>query len=157
LRHRLEHAYLWREDLFNRARELGVILASQPPIMPLFDRTQTVDCWGEGRSKLGFPYRSAMDAGVVASGGSDGPRISPNPLGGIAALMDRRVGPGDDSSVLAPDQALSLDEALRVYTYNGAYADHAEDRWGSIRVGNQADLVVLDSDLTGTPLEAIEQ
>ena len=156
LRHRLEHAYLWREDLFDRAQKLGVVLASQPAIMRLYDRTQTIDAWGKERSAFGFPYRSALQAGVIATGGSDSPLITPNPMVGIAALVDRRVWDAQDEVVLGPNQALSLDEALRVYTYNGAYADHAEDQFGSVEVGKYADLVLLDRDLARTPTEELE-
>lgn len=147
LRHRLEHAYLWRPDLFERAHRIGAVLSSQPPMMGLYQSNQTLEAWGPDRSTYGFPYRTCQHAGVTASGGSDCPVVTPNPLVGIDALVNRRLGDPDGTTKLAPDQALDVLSALRVYTANGAYADHAEGRWGSIEPGKYADLALLSENL----------
>lgn len=145
-RHRLEHAYLWNPDSYERAARLEVVLSSQPAVLSLLDRTNTLDAWGPERSRSGFPYRSALNYGLVASGGSDCPLVSPDPLLGIYELVYRRICQEDGSPSLAPEQALSLREAIRVYTWGGAYGMLAEDRWGSLEPGKYADFVILDRD-----------
>jgi len=70
----------------------------------------------------------------VVAGGSDCPVEPINPLLGIQAAVARRV---------FPEERISVDEALRVYTINAAYASFEDDVKGSIEAGKLADLVVL--------------
>lgn len=146
-RHRLEHVYLWHPRSYARAHDLGVVVSSQPAVLSLLDRDNTLAAWGGERSHHGFPYRSLLDAGVVASGGSDCPLVSPDPILGLHGLVRRRVWHEGEALRLAPEQALSVAEALRVYTWGGAYGMFAEQRRGTLETGKLADLVVLDRDL----------
>ncbi|MEA3312218.1 MAG: amidohydrolase family protein, partial [candidate division WOR-3 bacterium] len=82
------------------------------------------------------PYRSILDAGIRIAAGSDAPITSPDPAEGIKAFLEHPV----------PEERITVDEAVRAYTCEGAYALHLEDRIGSIREGLQADLLVFDSD-----------
>ena len=61
----------------------------------------------------------------------------------------------EDGETVGPEQAVTLMDALRCYTINGAYAGFDEDKLGSVEVGKLADLVVLSGDILGTPVEEI--
>src|SRR5436189_275770 len=84
-------------------------LTTQPPLLQTYSRRSTLDAWGPERAQLGFPFRSAIEAGVVVSGGSDAPVATPNPLVGLDCLLTHRLDPG--GTPLNPDQRLSLDQA----------------------------------------------
>ena len=99
------------------------------------------------------PYREFVDAGVRFALSSDAPVASYRPLDTIAAAMTRRTVGGE---VIGPDQALSLDEAIRACTVDAAASIHADDRLGSLEVGKLADVVVLDADLAGLPAEQVQ-
>lgn len=93
------------------------------------------------------PNRDLIDAGALVAGGSDWPvSESPNPWEGIHGLVTRadphRIFPG----TLGPDQAISLDEAIAVFSINAARAMGVDDVTGSITAGKSADFVVLDRD-----------
>jgi predicted amidohydrolase YtcJ len=154
-RHRLEHAYLWNPELIRRAAQLGVIWNTQPPLLQTYGRRSTLDAWGPDRALWGFPFRSAVQAGIVVSGGSDAPVAPANPLVGLDCLLTHRLDA--DGSVLNAEQSVSLDDALRIYTLNGAYACGEETLKGSLETGKLADLVVLSGDLAEAAPDHITQ
>jgi hypothetical protein len=90
------------------------------------------------------PLRTLIDAGVHVSGGSDGPIFYPDWKQGIQAAILREMATG---VVLGPAQCITLNEAIRMYTIEGAWQDHMEDIKGSIEVGKLADFCVLDEDI----------
>src|SRR6266545_1563300 len=90
-RHRLEHAYLWTPELLTRARTLGLVVSSQPPILEALGEACTVTPWGEERAAYAFPYRTMLTLGLVASGGSDMPVANANPWEGVRALVVREI------------------------------------------------------------------
>ncbi|MGH7844942.1 MAG: amidohydrolase, partial [Candidatus Binatia bacterium] len=144
-RHRLEHAYLWNPDLIQRCAELGVIWNTQPPLLQAYGRRSTLDAWGASRARQGFPFRDALQAGIVISGGSDAPVTTADPLVGLDCLLTHRLEP--EGTPLNEEQTVGLADALRIYTYNGACACGEEQLKGSLEVGKLADLVVLSGDL----------
>lgn len=154
LRHRLEHAYLWNPEVMDRMSELGVIWNTQPPLMEIIGRDGVYDQWGE-RARFAFPFRSLAERGVIVSGGSDWPVGIYNPLVGIDILVNHRFGPEENGAVLNPDERLSVLQAIRVYTYNGAYSAFEEREKGSIEEGKLADLVALSDDILTIPATGI--
>jgi predicted amidohydrolase YtcJ len=155
-RHRLEHAYLWNAETIERAGRLGVVHSAQPPILGVLGEACTLDPWGEARSQYAFPIRSLTDRGVICSGGSDMPIVTSNPMVGIDNLVNRRLHPEtSDGRVLNPNERLSVLDAIRVYTFNGAYAQFAENGRGSIEERKLADLAVLETNLMTTPEDEI--
>jgi predicted amidohydrolase YtcJ len=154
-RHRLEHAYLWNAETIERAGRLGVVYNGQPPILEVLSEACTVEPWGEARARYAFPFKSLAARGVVCSGGSDMPIVTSDPMLGIDCLVNRRLDARPNGRVLNPDERLSVMEAIRVYTYNGAYAHFEESRKGSIEEGKLADLAVLSKDILDTPPEEI--
>ncbi len=154
-RHRLEHAYLWNAETIERAARLKIIYNGQPPILEVLGEAGTIEPWGEARSQFAFPFRSLLERGVVCSGGSDMPIVTSDPLLGVDCLVNRRLDPGPSGRVLNEGERLSVPEAIRVYTYNGAYAHFEERSKGSIEEGKLADLAVLSRDILATPTEEI--
>jgi predicted amidohydrolase YtcJ len=154
-RHRLEHAYLWNAESIERAGRLGVVYNGQPPILEVLSEACTIQPWGEARSQYAFPFKSLAQRGVVCSGGSDMPIVTSDPMLGIDCLVNRRLDPTPGGRVLNPDERLSVPEAIRVYTYNGAYVHFEERQKGSIEVGKLADLAVLSKDILAVPTEEI--
>jgi len=150
LRHRLEHAYLWNVEAMDRMGELGVIWNTQPPLLEIIGREGVYSQWGD-RARFAFPFRSLTERGVIISGGSDWPVGLYNPLIGIDILVNHRFGPEENGEVLNANEGLNVLQAIRVYTYNGAYTAFEEHEKGSLEEGKLADLAVLSGDILTLP------
>lgn len=156
LRHRLEHAYLWNPETMDRMAELGVIWNTQPVLMEIVGRDGVYSQWGE-RARFAFPFRSLTKRGVIISGGSDWPVGLYNPLIGIDILVNHRFGPEENSEVLNSEEGLSVLQALRVYTYNGAYTAFEENEKGSLEEGKLADMAILSDDILSVSATKIRE
>jgi predicted amidohydrolase YtcJ len=150
LRHRLEHAYLWNIEAMDRMGELGVIWNTQPPLLEIIGREGVYSQWGD-RARFAFPFRSLTERGVIISGGSDWPVGLYNPLIGIDILVNHRFGPEENGEILNANEGLNVLQAIRVYTYNGAYTAFEEHEKGSLEEGKLADLAVLSGDILTLP------
>jgi predicted amidohydrolase YtcJ len=156
LRHRLEHAYLWNPQVMDRMAELGVIWNTQPPLLEVMGREGVYGQWGE-RARFAFPFKSLTDRGVIISGGSDWGVGLYNPMFGIDTLVNHRFGPEEGGVVLNSDEGVSVLQAIRIYTYNGAYTSFDETQKGSIEEGKLADLAVLSDDILSVPQNKIRE
>ncbi|MDQ1737430.1 MAG: hypothetical protein QOH56_3681 [Pseudonocardiales bacterium] len=141
-RHRIEHCGVMRPDIIARMSQMGVIPVGQPPFISEFG-DGFLKHLGRERSQLTYPLKSLLNAGLPACGSSDSPVSSYQPLIGIQAAVTERTNGGQE---FAPAEALTVEEALRLYTLNSAYAAFDEHRKGSITPGKYADLVVLNRD-----------
>ncbi|QQG49018.1 MAG: amidohydrolase [archaeon] len=135
-RHRIEHASLLPPDLLSRMRKHAV----RATVQPLFI---TSDTWaserlGPERARHLYPLRSMLKAGIIASGSSDSPIESMSPILGMWASMVR--------SGVAPEEALSMSEAVALYTSNARSNGGDPEEEG---LGARADLCLLDSDVEG--------
>ena len=144
-RFRIEHAQHVRPADIHRFRKLDVIVSAQP--------YHAVDdgCWAEsriGRERLAttYAFRTFASAGIHLCFGSDWTVAPLDPLSGISAAVTRCTLDGRNPQGWIPEQKLSVEEALRCYTAEGAYAAFEEGEKGSITPGKVADLVVLDRD-----------
>ncbi len=100
---------------------------------------------GEQRAAYEWPTRTVLDAGVNLTSSSDAPVTYPNwRLGIQAAVLREGLGSG---KVSGPEECISLEEAIRSYTINGAWQDHMEEVKGSIEVGKLADFCIIDKDI----------
>lgn len=99
--------------------------------------------YGEALMRHMMPYRSYLDAGIKVAGGCDFPPGPFSPLMGMQAMVTRT---GWNGETWGANQGISVDEALRVYSWNGAYNSHEEHLKGSIAPGKLADFVVLADD-----------
>lgn len=150
-RHRIEHAGLGMPDLLIRMKNLGIIPVPNPPFFYEFGDGY-VKNYGERVNHM-YPVRDYIDAGIIAAAASDSPITSPDPLFGIHVAVNRLSSSGQEIGV---NQRVTVLEAIRLYTWNGAYASFEENIKGSIEVGKLADLVVLDKAILDVPHELIK-
>lgn len=148
----LIHAYLWPSPQnMERARELGVLVATQPPLQWSFG-PGLIRRFGAEAVGRAHPLRSWLDAGVTVGGGSDGPDL--RTLAPVFAFwqMRRRTVQGRDDAIGAAE-AVGAQQALELYTTGAAAVALAPDR-GRLCPGCVGDLVALDADpLSATPEE----
>jgi predicted amidohydrolase YtcJ len=152
-RHRIEHCAMVDQDLIDRMAKLGICPSCNPGFLA-WNGSNYVAFYGE-RMNYFIALRSMIDAGVRVSISSDAPSgpISPmEVLDGAINRTDRLTG-----EVLDQTQCITLEEALRLYTVNGAIASHEEHLKGSIQVGKLADLVVLSRNIYDTPPQHIRE
>jgi len=137
------------------------VLFDIQPLGLYLDGPAIKDVFGPDRMKDFQPLRSLIDAGVVVGGGSDhmirfDPRDATNPyhpfLGMWIAVTRKTV----DGTVLNPEQRISRAEALKMWTWNGAYLMFAENDRGSIETGKLADMVVISKDYETCPEDEIK-
>jgi predicted amidohydrolase YtcJ len=145
-RFRMEHAQHVRAEDIPAFRRLQVIVSAQP-YHAYDDGPWAEQRLGKERLATTYAFRSFLRAGVMVCFGSDWPVAPLSPLLGIHAAVTRQTADGKNPEGWIPEQKLSVDEAIRCYTINNAFAAFEEDRKGSIRVGNVADLVVLSDDI----------
>ena len=147
-RHRIEHASMLTPEVISGIKKLGLIASCQPTfILSEFDWLEKR--LGSSRCKITYPFKSLVDAGIVIASGSDGPVEDPNPILGLHALVNREG--------FVPEEAISIEEALKTYTINGAYAAFEEDVKGSIEIGKLADFAILDRNPLAIPKDDIKQ
>jgi predicted amidohydrolase YtcJ len=146
-RHRIEHASMLTEDVLKDMREYGLIASCQPPFINS-EYTWLEKRIGKERCLYTYPMKSIINTGIVLISGSDCPVEEPNVIMGLHALVDRNG--------FVPEQCISIEEALKTYTINAAYAAFEEDIKGSIEVGKLADFVILDKNPLETRKEEIK-
>ncbi len=155
-RFRIEHAQHLRPADVGRLARAGVI-ASMQPYHAIDDGRWAEKRVGSERIKDMYRFRSLLDAGAHLGFGSDWTAAPLDPLLGIYAAVTRRTLDGKHPDGWVPEQKISVEEALRAYTSGNAYGVFAEGTRGRLAPGYQADLVLLDQDLTRVPPEAIER
>ncbi len=150
-RPRIEHAqHLLAEDM-PRFAKLGVI-ASMQPYHKADDGRYAEKRIGYERCKTSYAFKSLIDSGAVVCFGSDWPVVSNNPFLGIHAAV---TGKTLDGKIFVPEQNITVEQALRCYTSNAAYACFMEDRLGMIKPGYLADIVILNEDILSIPADRI--
>lgn len=151
-RHRIEHCAMMTDGLMERVKELEILPVPQPVFLYEFGDGYMVN-YGEDRAYRMFPSKSFIENGVLAAGSSDCPITFSNPFLNMYMAVNRRTQTGQ---VVNEEECISIKEALRMFTYNGAYASFEEDKKGSLEVGKLADLVVLSDDLYSVNKEDIK-
>lgn len=158
LQHELAHGgYIDPTDM-PRFSELGVAADFSPYLWhpsPIMDAV--ISAVGEERGPQYWPTRSLLASGATVIAGSDWPSAVPsaNPWVGLEALVTRRDPYGEAEGSLWPEEAVSLEQALQIYTTAGAKALKLQDVTGSIEVGKSADLIVLDRNLFQVPIDEV--
>ena len=142
-RHRIEHCTLVNPDLLRRMKALGCI--ATPFCTYVYYHGEKMAFYGDHRLEWMFAQRSFLDHGIIATGATDYPPGPFEPLLGIQSCVTRV---DSDGRLWGASQKISVEEALKIYTINGAYASFEENIKGSIEVGKLADLVVLGADPT---------
>lgn len=141
-RHRIEHAGISSPDLQKRMKKLEMIPIPNPPFPYEFGEIY-VEHYGERVNHM-YAVRDFIDTGIMAAAGSDAPITDFNPLLGIHVAVNRKSQFGKE---IGKNQSISVMEAIKLYTWNGAYASFEEEIKGSIEVGKLADLVILNDSI----------
>jgi predicted amidohydrolase YtcJ len=140
-RFRIEHCTLLNDALIQRMRALGVIPA--PFSCYVYFHGDVMHFYGQGRTQHMFPMRSFLDAGLRPTDSSDYTASPSDPMMWLQSQLTRTDMKGN---AWGANQRITLEEAIRCGTVNGAFAAFEEDRKGSIQPGQLADLVVLAQD-----------
>ncbi len=142
-RHRVEHCEVLNEEQIIRIKQLGVVPSMQPNFIGEWGQHGGMyeQRLGQNRLKLCNPYRQLLDEEIVVAFGSDSGYCPPwpfNPLYGLWAAVNHPI----------EENRISVEEAVKCYTLNGAYASFEDDMKGSIELGKLADITVLSNDLS---------
>ncbi len=152
MRHRLEHNSCCTMKQLKRIKKLGVVPSSSIGYMyGLGD--QYAENFGPERVRWLHPHKTMKEMGIIAGGNSDCPVTFYSPWVQIYAAVTRKSSSGQ---VVGPEEAISVMDAIRVYTINGAYLSKEEDLKGSIEAGKLADMIVLEKDVLTMPPEEIK-
>ncbi len=151
-RHRIEHCFIPTENQMDRIKKLSLI-----PVLNLnfidANGERYIDFYGKRAERI-FPAKSLINREIICTSGTDNPIFEENPLIGIACAMDRK---SKDGTIVGPSQKITFLEAIKIFTYNGAYTSFSENETGSLEIGKKADLTVFLGNLTtGTPDEIRE-
>jgi predicted amidohydrolase YtcJ len=153
-RHRIEHAQILTEQDIPRFAELGVI-ASMQPTHCITDKRFCEKRIGLERSKGAYAWRTLMDSGARVAFGTDYSVEPLNPMEGLYAAVTRKDRLGEEGDGWFPEEKLTMEEAIKLYTLEPAYSQFMEDRKGMIRSGYLADIVITDRDLLTIPEDEI--
>ncbi len=140
-RFRIEHCTMINDNLIQRMKALGVI--PTPFSTYVYYHGEKMREYGPERLKNMFALRSFLDAGIRATQASDYP---PGPFEPMMALQSSVTRTDIKGNVWGANQKVTVEEAIRIGTINGAYASYEEKTKGSIEIGKFADLVVLGRD-----------
>ena len=145
-RHRIEHAQVLDLDDIPRFAELAVV-ASMQPTHCITDKRFAEKRIGRQRCKGAYAWRRLLIANAKIAFGTDYPVEPLNPLEGLYAAVTRKDRAGEAGSGWFPDQSLTMEEAIELYTLGSAHAEFMEDRKGIIKKGYLADMVIFRDDL----------
>jgi predicted amidohydrolase YtcJ len=140
-RPKITHCTLINDDLVKRLKTSGVVPAMFTSYT--YYNSDKFHFYGDDLMKRSMAYRTFLDAGIVAAAGSD---FSPGPFDVRMAIQGMVTRTGWNGETWGANQKISVDEALRISTLNGAYNSHEEAMKGSITAGKLADFVVLSDD-----------
>ncbi len=148
----LIHAYQPSEVNFETCRRLGVVVASQPSFLYYLGDSYHENV-GDERSSWLKPHRAWIDNGIMVAAGTDSPVTPYLPFPSLWAAIARRTEVR--GTQMGMEQRVTREEAIRMYTINGAYLSLEEDVKGSIEVGKLADMIVIDRDILECPEDEI--
>lgn len=149
-RFRIEHCSIISPAIIQRIKNVGAIPI--PGTTFLYDmRPVYLQNLGEERVRYAYAMRTFADEGIVAAASTDAPVSGVNPMVGIQMMVTRRDRLGDE---IYPEERVSLDEAIRAYTWNGAYASFSEHEKASLEAGKLGDVTIMETDIESVdPLE----
>jgi predicted amidohydrolase YtcJ len=155
-RWRIEHAqHLIPEDI-KRFSALNVIASVQPTHL-FYDGIWAENKIGKDRCRYTYALKSLIDRGVKLVFGTDWPVVPIDPIKGIHTAVTRKTKDRTHPHGWVPKEKISLEDALRAYTINGAYAEYSENIKGSMESGKLADMVVLSKNIFKVPYKEIPE
>jgi predicted amidohydrolase YtcJ len=145
-RHRSEHAQVLIDEDIPRFAELGVI-ASMQPTHCITDKRFAEKRIGLERCKGAYAWKRLLDTGAKIAFGTDYGVEPLDPLEGLYAAVTRKDRAGEPGEGWFPDQKLTMEEAIELYTLGSAYSEFMEDRKGKIKENYLGDVVIFGNDL----------
>jgi predicted amidohydrolase YtcJ len=146
LRHRIEHSQVVTLEDIPRFKALDVIPSMQPT-HATSDMNMAEDRIGPERLKGAYAWRSFLDQGSRIVSGSDYPIERADPFAGIHAAVTRQNSANLPQDGWIAEQSMTLQEVLRSFTIDAAWAAHQEERLGGLTAGKWADFILLDQDV----------
>ena len=143
-RNRVEHSQILVPSDIGRYAELGVV-ASMQPTHATSDMFMAEKRLGPQRLAGAYAWQTLLRSGAVLALGSDFPVEPPDPVYGLHAAVTRRNRDGEPVNGWRAEEALTLEQTLRGFTLDAAWAAHQEDTLGSLEPGKWADFVLLDA------------
>jgi len=158
----ITHSNFMTLDAIRKMKELGVVANLQPDWLYL-DGATLLKQFGNERLAYFQPYKTLFEEGVVAGGGSDHmQKIGSfrsinqyNPFLGMWITLTRQ--PRWMDGPLHPEQRITREQAIRLYTINNAYLTFEEKEKGSLEKGKLADFIVLKTDILTCPLDEVKE
>ena len=151
MRHGIIHCQIMDEAQQDRFVKLNLLAYAQP-VFVRYDSQIVDDCVGSELAKTSYNWRRYIDLGVHMSGGSDCPVEDCDPLANLYYAVTRM---GMDGKPWYPENGVTMEEALRMFTIEGAYSAFEEAERGSITIGKYADFTVLDKNIMKNPPEEL--
>ncbi|HAZ95403.1 MAG TPA: amidohydrolase, partial [Porticoccaceae bacterium] len=156
LRHRIEHSQIVTLSDIPRFKALDVIPSMQPT-HATSDMNMAADRIGDERLKGAYAWRTFLDQGSRVVSGSDYPIELANPFHGIHAGVTRQNHDNMPDGGWISEEAMTLEEVMRSFTIDAAWAAHQEDILGGLTPGKWADFILLDQDIFDVEQEALWQ
>jgi predicted amidohydrolase YtcJ len=151
-RFRVVHAGISTPAIQQRLKDLHVLVDGNPPFI------YWIGSWfakyGPERVRWCYPAKSYIENGIIEGAGSDVPVTPISPWWGIWSAVVRKEL--TSNQILAPEERLTVLEALRLYTENGAYIGFEENTKGSLEAGKLADFIVVDRDILSVPEDQLK-
>lgn len=145
-RHGIVHAQITNQRILENMQKNEILAYIQPVFVDL-DMDIVESRIGAHRMDKVYAWKSMLDMGIHASGGSDAPVVSFDVLENIYFAVTRKNINGQPAEGWIPSEKLSVDEAVKLFTKYAAYASYTEDECGTLELGKWADLVVLGEDI----------
>jgi predicted amidohydrolase YtcJ len=155
-RFRIEHSQHLRLEDIKRFGSQKVV-ASMQPVHLVDDGRWAGKRLDPERLKGTYAFRTLLDTGAVLAFGSDSPVAPLNPLFGIYGAVTRQTADGKNPGGWIPEQKITVQEAVRAFTWGAAYAEFQEGWKGTIEAGKLADIVILSDDIfTIDPVKIVQ-
>jgi predicted amidohydrolase YtcJ len=153
-RYYLIHAYQPSEENLKKCFEMGVCVASQPSFL-YYLGDSFYENIGHKRSKWIKPHRTWLDNNILVAAGTDSPVTPYSPFPSLWASITRRTE--INNTLMGAAQKVTREDALKMYTINGAYLTFEEDLKGSLEPGKLADMVIIDKDILSCSEDDIKE
>ena len=150
-RHRIEHCSLVNPDLLKRIKAIGAV--PTPFWTYVYFHGEKWKEYGEDKMQWMFAHRSFLDSGIVVAGASD---YTPGPFEPLMAIQSMVTRKDYAGRTWGANQKVTVDEAIKIATINGAWASGEEKLKGSIAPGKLADFVMLERDPHDVPPDTIK-
>ena len=155
MRHGIVHVQITTKAILERMAKLGIVAYIQPVFIG-YDMTIVEDRVGYERMQDTYAWKTMDDMGILTVGGSDAPIESFDIMENIYFAVTRQKKNGTPKGGWLPEEKLTVEEAVKLFTVNAAKACYQENDMGMIKNGMRADLVVLNENIFEIDPETIK-